>query len=258
VGVAKLLSGLVTWSLVTLDQVPPVEVSGEFHPEGLTEDLSTDWAGDFTAGREDEILQWAGGTSNRIAFRARFWRDHFLDDIASKVALVKGLVAKDPLLGRPPTVLFTVGADIAVNCVVESVGGIRYGKPRLDGFIREVIFDIALRRYTEFSIDAIDPTAPVSESRVYYAKRGDTFEQVAFHEYNSPAHGPYLRKRSKLYELTFGDKIHIYPKRATLRKDASERYSIPFAQDDETDGVRRTVIEKHDSPYRAHFLSVDL
>jgi len=260
-GVMKLLAGLWTWNLISLDKVPPTEISGQFIPESMSEEYGTEWDGDFAAGREDEVLQWAGGASKRITFRARFWREHIFDDIMTKVRDVKSLVERDYLLGRPPVVLFTLGVDISQQCVVESVGGINYDSPDYTGSIKGVSFEITLRKYTEFSLTATDPTAAVPESRVYWAKKGDTFEQIALREYGDAKFGPYLRYRNYAagddFEVHYGQRVHVIPKKKVI-KTPVETYSIPLSQGEATTGRRQQILDRHRALFIAHSIFGDL
>jgi len=257
-GGTKFIQGLWVWSLVTLDQVPPAEIQGQFVAESHSEDLSTNWSSDIAPGSEDEILQWAGGAKHTHRFRARLWKDHIFDDLTTKIAQIKSLVEKDYFLGRPPVAMFTIGHDIVETVVVESVGGINYDKPDYTGAILGVSFELTLRKYKEFTLAATNPYSSIPESRLYWAKTGDTFESIALKEYGSPNFGPYLRFRSDgLYETEFGTRVHVIPKRKVIRQPLV-RYSIPFSQGERTRGRQQEILDRHSGPYVAHGLNGDL
>lgn len=214
------------WRLIRID--PPVEVfEAQFLPEEYSEDVATEWGEVKIPRREEPILQWLAGAAETATFTARFFdtggfsanaataqglnalgvrslrqppasTDGILSrNVARDVAALRKAIRRDPKLGRPPRFTFEWGESVRYDCVIQSLGGVKYGEMWRFGQIRDVTFQITLRKIgADFDLERVDPTAKPHDSLHKAMPQGGTYEALAAREYGSPTIGVFLRQRN--------------------------------------------------------------
>lgn len=183
----------VSWALKNLD-------SGELiQPQFPLEEVSLSAGGTVAehgrVGVQDPLIQWVRGKTRTITFETELYATYEEDTIDSLLSSFIALSEKDSTLGRPPLCLFTYGTSIAETVLVESVDP-KLGTLLVGGGTRSATLSFVLKRYTPFSQQNIDPTAPAKESFYLVASAAErSYEAIAKRFYGDPLLGDRLRKR---------------------------------------------------------------
>ena len=208
-GVAGAVGGVLLSLLTSKSSLPFViiteygeEVKGQFTAQDLTEDVGGTWAKGRTIGRKEPVLQYIGGQGHRMTFTTRVYSMYQSvlfglgegHDIVPLVNKFKALAEPDPDLGRPPICTFSLGDDFAVECIVESVGGIKYDEFTKQGTMRGAVFSFTLLEYAAFQVEEVGDEEP-GDSLSYHMREGDTFERVAGDIYGNPQLGVWLSQK---------------------------------------------------------------
>lgn len=214
------------WRLIRTD-APYSVFESQYMPEGYTEDVSTNWGEIVIPRREEPVLQWLSGQAETVTFQARFYntgavnvgalavlgfgavtdtlpvrgsqvRSAFLGrDVKADVEALRKAIKVDSRLGRPPRFTFEWGQDIRYDCVVTSLGGVKYGELWRFGQLRDVTFQITLRKVgADFALERVDPSAKPHDSLYKPMPQGGTYESLADREYGQPVLGVFLRQRN--------------------------------------------------------------
>jgi hypothetical protein len=223
-----LFPNLKVWNLQS--QFDGALVQGQFESLDVTENLSTAYADNWSLGRRAPISQWLHGELETITFTAKFYDTRSLFDSFTgedALAKLKEWVRPHSSLGHPEVLTFWVGDGsfaFFVNCVVTSLGGIKYDRPTIFGGLRGFEATITLREYVPYSLEE-GQSSPL-ESRYHRAKAGDYYEMLTQREYNNPALGDIIRKRNPTKpNLQVGDVVKL-PDISAIRKDKVEQKSI--------------------------------
>jgi hypothetical protein len=187
-----LFGGDRRWRILNTDTNE--EIEGEFPPQAVNEEVASVWAELAPPGRPQPVLQWVRGALDRITFSARVWSRHTLEDVGEMIDQIKALARFDAELGRPPICIFLWGGDLAMQCVVETVGGVQWDEIRGDGKARGAVFQITLLRYEPFEQEATDTIQIPRFSLVRGAGPGDTYESIARRAYGDAMKGVWLRQ----------------------------------------------------------------
>lgn len=186
--------GFAEWSLTRVDPPRGDRIKGQFPAQEYTEEVSTTWQTIPIPRRAVPHEQWVRGEVEAATLVVRVWAGDAFKDVRQDVDKIKGLVRPDPALGRPPIYRFAWGS-IEYDCIVESVGGVRYEELWPDGRIKGATFALTLRRIGDpLALAPTDPSAPPHLSRYLPAKRGDTHEAMALGQYNNPMLGVLVRQ----------------------------------------------------------------
>lgn len=225
-GGSSLIKFQVKWRLYDIDHGTTIE--GRFAPLGLTQDMGSVLGGTLPLNRQDEIVQWLSGAGESMSFDALVWADDVTVSILSQIQALQNLVKRDPTLRRAPICRFTYGSDISFMCIVESLGGIRYGEARIDGKLRSAMFTISLRKYVPYS-----PTAEDSvPTETYYrpTKQAETYELIAKREYGAGIKGVNLRGEFPSLEIVIppGDIVPVLESNDSRIVAGAQPYSDIF------------------------------
>lgn len=195
-GGASLFKRQAKWRLYDIDH--DVTVEGQFAPLGLTRDVGSNIGETQSLNRQDTIIQWLSGTGESITFDAMLFADNILYSILEQMQALENLTKRDPDLRRPPVCRFTYGREVAMQCIVESVGGIRYGEARPGGKLRSVMFTVSLRKYVPYS-----PTATEEPTETVFrpARQNETYEVIAERAYGNAIKGVNLRNYSPSLDI---------------------------------------------------------
>lgn len=237
----------ILWSLTVKEGAKKgMRVVGQYIPEDLRRDVSTQYSERTAFSRPHPIAQWIAGTSQRIRFRTRFVRLSWaglvkqvtasLDHETSLLKALKELeelILPDPKLGHPPRLSFSWGEVFkGVTVVLESLGGIQYdrlvpstlglggGQPTV------VTFEISLMQIYEYSIPSA-PLPPGKGESLYYVSKGETYEQIAVQAYGDPDKGVILRQRNGGWNPRPGQVVFV-PSASAMRKYKVGPRAIPL------------------------------
>jgi hypothetical protein len=175
-------------------------------------------------GRQLPILTFLNGKADTVSFNARFFRrDIAHSDPQERLEKLIEWTQTDSQLLRPPSVIFMLGTgNLVMESIVTGVTGIRYDEPDWLGFIRQVQFTVALKRFVPFKFD----TTSVTETRYHRSAQGDYYELVCQREYNNPALGDTIRKRHPTQPLLdVGDVVKL-PSIEGIRTERPKQTSI--------------------------------
>jgi len=202
------------WSITDVDH--DYNIFGDFFPESMTINKSAEYGENTTLNRGKPILQYSSGKLTTISFNALLFARHFLDDLNERFYAMMALTERDDDLKRPPVCFFEAG-PISMQCVVNSVGGVKVSEVRNDGTFRSIEFAVSLTEYIPFSIEGIQESRPGTpeQSTLYRkAKQGDTFESVAKDVYGDPLKGIHIRSVNTFKvgeELEAGEELKLLP-----------------------------------------------
>jgi hypothetical protein len=237
------------WKLEVLDD-PTQFVIGQFIPTEFEEGVSTNYAFQVGFGSENPVMQWVNGRLDTVSFTARLYAASIAESITSKLNTLKSFARKDPARRSPPPLLFTWGREIAKQCVLISLGGIRYDDIHIDGRIRGVALQIDLVEYREYQ-NAVESLGN-GESFIHIAKDGDTFESIAAFHFARPDWGDLIRRRNpEFVALSPGDRVEV-PEAWVLRTEKVEPQSIPFRRKTAQLANRALVFEARNYTYISH------
>lgn len=220
------LFGDKAWYLTNLDDGQTIK--GQFEPEELTENLSVRYSKQTVLNRQTPIIQFLSGDVDTITFKATmFNRDALTGNVEQDLEVLKEWRKREKSKGRPPILSFRVGDSMVsmAECVIESLGGVRYSSPTLLGKLRKVELSITLLKYTSYSLEGTPP----SETRYHRAAYGDYYEMLCAREYGSPILGDVIRKRHPQYpNIQTGNVIKL-PSVEAIRNEQVTQTSVPLA-----------------------------
>jgi len=227
---------LRVWHMINQDTLE--HMSGQFEPENLTEERGSVYSERFTLNRKKAVLQFLHGKTPTVSFTGRFFNETILGPLFAgnipigtntkkNLQTLKDWSERDPLRGRPPIISFWVGAGfLALDCVIETVGGILYDKPAAFGIYKGATFTVNLREFTPFELNA----KANFDTRYARVKQGDYYELLAAREYRNPLIGVFLRQENPdKVNLQTGEILRMpAPGGPTIRQAVIEPKSIPF------------------------------
>lgn len=211
------------WILTDLDRSR--DVVGQFVPQNVTKAVAGELGEASSVNRDHPIQQWVRGQTEVVTFRARLWATDQEDvSLEDRLVRLENLVRRNSDLKRPPICEFSWGGlgTLQMECLVQSLGGVRYDEVRPDGRLRGVSMSITLRRYERITLTATDPSVPETFTRIRRARRGDTYESIALDEYADPELGIKLRQLNprlpgmRLADLDPRDPVHVFPEEHLL------------------------------------------
>lgn len=188
----------VKWALVRVDEpAAGLTIEGQFRAEDYTESVSTTWEDMAIPQRREPVLQWLHGDAEEATFTTKLWAETAIDEVDSKVRLIKGAVAPDPTLHRPPLWRFQMGPNFDFDCVVRGVGRVQYTELWSDGRVKGVTFELTLRKVFDLlSLAPLDPSQLPRKSLHKPVVRGGTYESIAGMFYGDPRVGILIRHES--------------------------------------------------------------
>ena len=217
--ISDLLLPSLNWKLTSLDT--SVVIEGQFLPQDLTENISSDYSSTTTTARGAPFIHFSAEGSRSITFTARVFAKHqglfglLQDEIEDLVTKIRRSPSVDSDLGRPHVWLFEAGKYVEMKCVVRSVGGITYDRMRpLDGSLRGISCRLDLLEFVDYSTQS----ATANESLVVPILEGDSYELLASRHYGDPNAGEALRRRNPERPTPVaGEVIHVPPKDKLMR-----------------------------------------
>lgn len=217
--ISDLLLPSLSWKLTSLDTSEVIE--GQFIPQDLTENISSDYTSTQTTARGAPFVHFSAQGGRSITFTARVFAKHqglfgvLQDEVEDLVSKIRRCPSVDSALGRPHVWLFEAGQYVSMNCVVRSVGGITYDRMRpLDGSLRGISCRFDLLEFKDYATEATTS----NESLVVPIFEGDSYELIASRHYGDPNVGEALRRRHPERPIPVaGEMIHIPPKASLLK-----------------------------------------
>lgn len=212
--------------------------AAQFEAEDVSKDKGAVYAGSWALNRQNEILQFLHGKTEKITFTGRLYSMNAAHNIDSDIAKLESWCERDSLTGRPPVLTFWIGKGFVemLDCVLEDIPT-SWGRPTRFGGLRDVSFGITLRKFVPFSLE----DGGIFETRYHRAKRREYYEWLTLLEYRNPLLGDVIRKRNPTNpNLSPGDVVKL-PSIEAIRKEKVEPKSIPLA----------TGFERKDTPQRA-------
>ncbi len=255
-GILDQLLGMRSWFLKNEDTGQ--ELQGQFEPQGLTENIRQKYAKHGALNRAHPIIQFLSGDVESVTFSARlFARDTLFSSVTDDLELLKAWGRRDDALERPPIMSFWVGdghLEIA-SCVVESLGGIAYGRPTILGGIKDVTLNITLLKYVPFDLEATDG----GETRYHRARVRDYYEMLTYREYGSALIGDVIRKRHPTKPVIETADVIKLPSMPVLRKERVQTTSIPLQNSysrkpSPQRSLRLYMFEQRDRTYTSHIV----
>lgn len=210
------------WHLLNLDDM--VEVEGQFPAEDVVQELGVAYGEGNALNRQHPILQFLHGNAETVSFSGRLYARNATEEVESLLKTLKGWTKRDPMLMRPPLLMFWIGdSGVQVdNCVLEALSGIMYHDFRENGTAREVSFTIHLREYYEYSLAAGEG----GETRYHRAKEHDYYEWITYREYGDPMLGVVIRDQHPTKpNLEIGDIVKL-PNAEEMRDKTAKPTSI--------------------------------
>lgn len=201
------------WEITDLDSL--ARLKGQFPPENLTDSGARSRIQQLPApSHPNPPISWLGAEAKTLSFAGLYYATNVTDTIIPDLDQLLELAAYDSVLKRPHLIMFRVGSDISFGpAVIESVTDIRYGwrMDVLTGNVRFARFQVTLRRWTELP-EITSSMAPEPSTRYLYAKEGDTFEGLAWQEYENARLGVKIRQlHPEFSELAPGDRVAFLP-----------------------------------------------
>jgi phage protein U len=194
----KMFTGDTTdWVLTRIDPPEGEEIRGQYRPEDLTFDLSTEWAELKIPRRIDPATQWVSGNAETITFKTVLYAQTIKDSIDDKISILREAIRPEPELGRPPRFIFSYGKQFS-NVVVRSIGGVRYDELWSDGRAKKIECQIELRviKFPAF-FTVSDPGAPPLPGKQAAMPSGGTPETLAKQKTGNAMRGVKIRQGSK-------------------------------------------------------------
>lgn len=197
------------WSLVSVEPLAePLEITGEFIADNVTHDMSNNLGKKGSLGRQTPIISFLSGETEVVKFQAIIWQDHVWSPIEPKIEKMKKLLNPQSISGLPPVMAFTHGT-LTMDCLVKSIGGIKYREPNFFGEMKSAIFEMELWRFKDTAFELTQASGEEPETKFVIAKRGDYYEKIAAAEYGNALLGINLRKLHEVPFLEVGDPVKI-------------------------------------------------
>lgn len=213
----------------------------QFVAENVTQAFSAGWAEGNAMNRDNPILQFTHGMQKVLSFEARLFAETNVDTIQPLIEKLEASVTRDPKLGRPPIWIFVWGSVFDIQCVVESIGGVRYDNIRPDGTFRGATCSMTLRRYEPFDLEVTDPDARPKDTFYRVVREGDLWEHLAARQYGDALKGELLRRLNPSQPTPVVGKTVLMP-------DADKFYDViinpeaaPLARTEDGIALRRTM-----------------
>lgn len=245
--VASLLGFQRNWVLsrlqdpFSLNRTLEDRVEGQFHAEGLTEEIASEYSEKFALNRQNPLTQFLHGNTETITFTGRLFAARaFIESVDNQLNLLKSWVRRDFLLERPPLLSFTVGDGHVQmeKCFLQSLSGITYERPTAFGALRHVTFTVNLRKFTDFELPKFQlpgvgavlgaVAGAFGDTRFHTAKRGDYYESLTQLEYDDALLGDLIRRRNPdKPNIQIGDVIAL-PTASTIQGQQVTQQSVPL------------------------------
>lgn len=247
-----------TWHLVNVDTFD--EIEGDFEAVGVTRNVQTSYARHTSLNRQNPITQFLHGNADQLTFQARVFQKHALDfNVEEKLEKLIDWTKKDKELGRPPIVLFWIGAGSSAFfgdgfATIDSITDILFDSVTILGEVRGATFTINLTEFAEFDLEK---GTEGGNTRFHKAKTGEYMELVAAREYGDPLLGDIIRKNHPdLQVVQVGDTIAL-PAIELIRGTAIVPRSVPFLgylerRDSLTKDLRTFHFERVNRTFRSH------
>ncbi|KKM76779.1 hypothetical protein LCGC14_1376670 [marine sediment metagenome] len=237
------------WVLKRLDNNEVIK--GQFHAEGITENVKSNYSEEFALGRQTPLTQFVHGETETISFTGRLYAARaFLESVDEDIKKLKEWVRRDESLGRPPLLSFSMGDGHVQfeKCFIESLSGITYDRPTALGALRHVTFTVNLRQFTDFELPAFQlpglgaiAGAVGLNTRFHTASRGDYYETLTEIEYRDPLLGDVIRRENPdKPNIQVGDVI-LLPSSGSVVGQRVTQQSVPL----------KTGFDRKDTPQRA-------
>ncbi len=237
-------------------------VKGQFHAEGLTEEVSSEYSEVHALNRQTPVTQFVHGNTETLSFTGRLFAARARPEdlgigipqlpfvgakIDEDIRNLKEWVRRDEKLKRPPLLRFSLGDGHVQmeRCLLQSVSGITYDRPTALGAMRHVTFTVNLRQFTDF-----EPTfssvvgsllGAVGLTRFHTASRGDYYETLTQIEYNDALLGDVIRRRNpEKANLQIGD-VTLLPSASAIIDERVAQQSVPL----------KTAFDRRDTPQRS-------
>jgi len=233
-------------------------LQGQFEPQGLTENIAQKYAKHGALNRAHPIIQFLSGDVETVSFSARMYvRDILFHGAKDDLQLLKSWGRRDDKLERPPILSFWVGdghLQIA-SCVIETLGGINYGRPTAFGGFKDATFNITLLNYVPYDLEGVDG----GETRYHRARVRDYYEMLTYREYGSALIGDVIRKRHPTKPVIHTADIIKLPSMPILRKERVQPASIPLVNSYSRKptpqrSLRLYMFEQRDRGYMSHIV----
>lgn len=210
--------GFRTWFLQNTETRQVLR--GQFEPIDATENINNNYAKNTVLNRKNPIVQFLSGQAKTITFGVRlFARDILFSSVEDDLNKLKEW-SDYGLYGHPPVLSFWVGdghIEMA-SCVIESLSGIRYGRPTALGAVKDVSLTVNLLQYEPYYL--VDVSA--GETRYHRAKVREYYEILTYREYGNALIGDVIRKRHPSKpNLKVADIVKL-PSIEVIRKDIVE------------------------------------
>lgn len=250
---------LRSWYLMNNDTFQIMQ--GQFEPVDLTKEVGANFAEHTALNRTKNILQFLNQKSDIITFEAVMYdRDSLIGSSEDDFALLESWAKADEAFNnRLPILTFWVGTGWQMmDCVIESLSGIKFGRPTWFGNMRNVSCTVTLRAYNEFSLEE----TALFETRYHRARVRDYYEMLTYREYGNALLGDVIRKRHPTKpNIQTGDVIKL-PSVEALRKEKVTQKSIPLQtayskKPTPQRDLRRYMFEQRNRPYVSHVIIED-
>lgn len=244
------------WFLQNVQNAERLE--GQFPPISVTRELGNEWAEHTAISRQNAILQFLHGKVETVSVQVRLYaRDILFNHVEDDLKKLEEWKTPSPLYkNAPPVLSFWLGdGHLFVDCIIDSLSGITYGRPTGQGALRDVTLTINLKAYKKFSIEDTGDF----ETRYHRARERDYYELLTQREYGNALIGDVIRKRHPTQpNLQVGDVVKL-PSIESLRNKRVEPKSIPLQtaygkKDSPQRRLRLQSFEDHNQSYVSHVL----
>lgn len=234
---------------------------GQFPAEEVSQDIKNNWAKHTTLSRTRSIISYLNSDEDHLTFSARFRSENlYKNDIVKNVEMLRKMARKDPDLGRPPIVTFWVGnGHLEQRSVIDSISGLTWGAPDINGEPRQVKFTVNLIQYEDFNLADVE----IYETRYHRARERDYYELLAYREYRNPLLGDAIRKRHVGQPALTPGAIVRLPSVEAIRTERPHQTSIALAgsfgrKDTPQKRLRQEMMERTGVERKSHVLRTDI
>lgn len=244
-----------TWTLQNLETKQLVV--GDFPAESVNRSHGNKWAEHNALGRAKPILQFLHGQAETLSVRVRLFATSIaFNKVDKDLTLLESWMYNALSKQRPPICCFWVGSGSSMmDCVIEEIGGIEYGKPSITGQITDISLSLNLREYSKFDISA----NKIYETRYARTKRGEYYELLAEREYDDPMLGDVIRKRHPTKPVIQVSDVVKLPSveaiRATVVEPTSIQLQTAFGKKlTPQKSLRQEMFDLRARPYVSHII----
>lgn len=235
-------------------------ITGQFPAESVNTDIKNNWARHTTLSRTRSIISYLNSEEDQISFQGRFRSEnYFKNDVKRDFDLLALMARKDPDIGRPPIVTFWIGnGHVEQRSVIDSITGINWGVPDINGAPRTVTFTVNLIQYEDFDLSDTE----VYETRYHRARERDYYELLAAREYGNPNLGDAIRKRHVTQPALTPGAIVRLPSVEAVRTERPKQTSVVLAgafgrKDTATKRNRLELMTRLGAPRKSHTARTD-